>query len=286
MLINEVCKTCSLTKKAIEYYEKQGLVHPKMGDNGYRNYSEKDLSIFREIVVLRNVGLSISEIKEVFASSNKAVTLSKYKYLMDLKRKRAAEQQKCLELLIESYDIDQGMEFLNSNLRLSLTIKEKLVQSFPGAYGMYLSIHFGQFLHEKIDSAEKEAAYTKIVHYLDHVNIPKEMEACLEAAFSMEQDHLEQLNTSVRKAMEDIDSFMVDNKQNIEEYIKFHNSEEFKSTSAYKMQKLLREFQQNSGYNEIFIANLKILSQSYREYSNKLQEVNDWFMKTYQVFET
>ena len=30
MLINEVCKRCGLTKKAIEYYEEQGLTHPQI----------------------------------------------------------------------------------------------------------------------------------------------------------------------------------------------------------------------------------------------------------------
>ena len=29
MLVNEVCKKCFLTKKAIEYYVEQGLVSPK-----------------------------------------------------------------------------------------------------------------------------------------------------------------------------------------------------------------------------------------------------------------
>lgn len=32
MLINEVCKRCGLTKKAIEYYEEQGLTRPQIYD--------------------------------------------------------------------------------------------------------------------------------------------------------------------------------------------------------------------------------------------------------------
>lgn len=36
MLINEVCKKCSLTQKAIEYYIEQGLVIPVIQENGYR----------------------------------------------------------------------------------------------------------------------------------------------------------------------------------------------------------------------------------------------------------
>lgn len=282
MLINEVCKKCSLTKKAIEYYEKQRLVHPKIGENGYRNYSEKNISTLKEISVLRNLGLSISEIKDVFESSNKSLTLSKYKYLIDLKRQRVVEQQKCLELLIENYNIDKGIEFINSNLNNSFTIKEKLVQSFPGAYGIYLSIHFGQFLNEKIDSVEKEEAFTNIVNFLDNINITKEIGEYLEELTSyIKQEDLKEMNTNLLNAIDDIDSYIVSNKQSMEEYIKFRNSEEFKSTPVYKMQQLLLDFQQSSGYYEIFITNLKNLSRAYLEYSNKLQEANELFIKNY-----
>ena len=40
MLINEVCKECNLTKKAVEYYTEQGLIQPRITENGYRQLSE------------------------------------------------------------------------------------------------------------------------------------------------------------------------------------------------------------------------------------------------------
>ncbi|NGM80944.1 MerR family transcriptional regulator [Paenibacillus sp. 7124] len=282
MFINEVCKKSSLTKKAIEYYEKQELVHPQIGENGYRNYSDKDLSTLMEISVLRSLGLSISEIKIVFGSSNKSLALSKYKYLMDLKRQRVLEQQKCLELLIENYNIDKVMEYIESNFSCSFTIKEKLVQSFPGVYGIYLSIHFGQFLSEKIDSDEKEEAFTKIVHFLDNIHITNQLEQYLESSIPlMEHEEIEKMNTTVLNAIGDIDNYILTNKHSIEKYIEFRNSEEYKSTAAYKMQQLLLEFQQSNGYYEIFITNLKILSSTYRDYLSMLQEANELFIKKY-----
>ena len=42
MLINEVCKECNLTKKAVEYYTEQGLIQPRITENGYRQFSETD----------------------------------------------------------------------------------------------------------------------------------------------------------------------------------------------------------------------------------------------------
>ena len=60
MLINEVCKRCGLTKKAIEYYEEQGLTRPQIMENGYRAFSEDDVIRLNKITVLRGLGISVS----------------------------------------------------------------------------------------------------------------------------------------------------------------------------------------------------------------------------------
>lgn len=282
MFIHEVCKKCSLTKKAIYYYEKQGLIRPNIGENGYRNYSDEDVSTLKEIFVLRKLGLTISEIKNVLLSSNKAVSLLKYKYLMDLKREKVMEQQKCLELLIENYNVDKGIEYIDIHLNRSFTIKEKLIQAFPGVYGIFLSVHFGQFLNEKADTAEKEEAYGKIVDFLDKVRITREMEEYLESVIPLtDQEVIEKMNSTFLNAVKDIENYIVNNQQEIEEYIKFRNSKAYKSTPAFKLQQLLVEFQQSSGYDEIFVENLKILSPSYLEYSEKLQEANKILLERY-----
>lgn len=60
MLINEVCKKCGLTIKAIEYYEKQGLICPRVLENGYRDFSISEIEILEKVSVLRKLGFSIS----------------------------------------------------------------------------------------------------------------------------------------------------------------------------------------------------------------------------------
>lgn len=282
MFIHEVCKKCSVTKKAIYYYEKQGLIRPNIGENGYRNYSDEDVSTLKEIFVLRKLGLTISEINNVLLSSNKAVSLLKYKYLMDLKREKVMEQQKCLELLIENYNVDKGIEYIDIHLNRSFTIKEKLIQAFPGVYGIFLSVHFGPFLNEKADTPEKEEAYGKIVDFLDKVRITREMEEYLESVIPLtDQEVIEKMNSTFLNAVKDIENYIVNNQQEIEEYIKFRNSKAYKSTPAFKLQQLLVEFQQSSGYDEVFVENLKILSASYLEYSEKLQEANKILLERY-----
>ena len=65
MLINEVCRICSLTKKAVEYYIEQGLVTPAVQDNGYRDFTYMEVARMKKISVLRNLGLSVPDIREI-----------------------------------------------------------------------------------------------------------------------------------------------------------------------------------------------------------------------------
>lgn len=130
MYINEVNKKCSLTKKAIDYYEKQGLVHNKIEKNGYRNYSNEDISLLNEIAVLRKLGLGVQEIKKIIVSSNKSSALSKYKYLVDIRMQRIIEQKNCFDRLIENYNINEMKDYVSRYLDYSFTIKEQKLSTF------------------------------------------------------------------------------------------------------------------------------------------------------------
>lgn len=73
MLINEVCKKCSLTKKAVEYYIEQGLVAPIMQENGYRSFTEEDVERLKKISILRSLDLSVADIRDVLSSEGDIV---------------------------------------------------------------------------------------------------------------------------------------------------------------------------------------------------------------------
>jgi len=75
--------------------------------------------------------------------------------------------------------------------------------------------------------------------------------------------------------------YLEENKEDIEKYLEYRNSDEYKKSPVCKIQQLLLKFQQESGYNEIFIENLKILSDSYWEFFEKLQAANKVFVNKY-----
>ncbi len=56
MKSKEVQTKTGLTRKAIEYYEAQGLLNPSRDENGYRNYSDQDVSRLSQISGYRKLG--------------------------------------------------------------------------------------------------------------------------------------------------------------------------------------------------------------------------------------
>lgn len=298
MLIKEASTLCGITKKAVLYYEQQGLITPDVLPNGYRNYSGQDIVSLKEITVLRSCGLSIQQIKAVLTSEHKETKLAQYRHLQELKLLQLKSVQANLDKLIQNYNIEESFEALILQDQTGLTIREKLVQSFPGMFGIYLSVHFGRFLQHSIETEAQREAYTKIVSYLDDIALEmsdKEhslwndersdemidyMENILQ---SQEGDQLEQVQqammNSLEEAAEKPEAFFERN--SIADYIAYRSSEEYKQTPAGKMATLLRQFQQQSGYKENFIENMKILSPSYASYYTRLESLNESFITQY-----
>lgn len=67
MKINEVEARLQISKANIRFYEKEGLLSPKRGENGYRDYCEKDMEQLKKIIILRKLGVTIPDMRELFA---------------------------------------------------------------------------------------------------------------------------------------------------------------------------------------------------------------------------
>lgn len=67
MKIKEIEKRTGIQSANIRYYEKEGLLHPERNEeNNYRDYSEADVQRLEQIKILRLLGISIEEIKELY----------------------------------------------------------------------------------------------------------------------------------------------------------------------------------------------------------------------------
>ena len=107
MLINAVCKECSVTKKAVEYYIEQGLVSPTVQENGYRDFSEEDIRRLKKISILRNLGLSVTDIQDVLFGETAVSVLNEIYHRRNLQMTVLQEKQKLIQELASTHDWEQ-----------------------------------------------------------------------------------------------------------------------------------------------------------------------------------
>ena len=63
--IGELAEASGSTIDTIRFYENKGLLLPRVrSDNGYRHYNQEAISILKFIQITKDLGFSLSEIKE------------------------------------------------------------------------------------------------------------------------------------------------------------------------------------------------------------------------------
>lgn len=65
MTIKEVEQRLEVPRATVRFYEKEGLLCPTRGENGYREYSEEDVVLLKKIIILRKLGFAVSDIEDV-----------------------------------------------------------------------------------------------------------------------------------------------------------------------------------------------------------------------------
>lgn len=62
----EIAKVAKVTVRTIQYYDRQGWLHPSaLSEGGWRLYEEKDLTLLKLICFLRSLGLSLKDIAAI-----------------------------------------------------------------------------------------------------------------------------------------------------------------------------------------------------------------------------
>ena len=220
MLINAVCKECSVTKKAVEYYIEQGLVSPTVQENGYRDFSEEDICRLKKISILRNLGLSVTDIQDVLSGETAASVLNEIYHRRTLQMTVLQEKQKLIQELASTHDWEQVQDRL-CQLQKEQTILERLMNAFPGYYGKLLCLHFAPYLNEPVLTDRQQEAYDTIVSFLDKVdfNIPTDLREYLdEITITLDESFMERLTRSTSAAIHEAEKHLSSNKEIMESW--------------------------------------------------------------------
>ena len=276
MQINEVTQQVDLSKRAIKYYEEQGLLTVKKDSNGYRNYTEENLTTLKEIAVYRKLGINISDIKQLLKSKDIQLLETIYKQ----KASDLHVQQKQLEALrsyIQDHNVDRIYESVDYQ-----TIAQALQDMIPGFYGYYFMNHFMPYLQIPITTKEQRIAYENIIQFWDNttIRIPFFMKlmnfifyrftpkASMEQmVFRMESQSQQYLNPSEEEYKK--------LKEQTIRNVKLKNSLFYKYHPIFISQRKFMKQLQKQGYNDIFIPNMIALSPKYKEYHDALMNINN-----------
>ena len=73
--IGELSKICDVTVKTIRFYEKAGLLKPIYVDKftGYRYYDKTSCTRLLEIIMFKELGFSLKEIKKINVKTIKSI---------------------------------------------------------------------------------------------------------------------------------------------------------------------------------------------------------------------
>ena len=106
MTIKEVEQLLEVPRATIRFYEKQGLIAPARGENGYRDYTDEDFETLKKIIILRKIGMTVEEIRDLFDGIQ--------------------SMDKALDANIEN--LQKQMDELKGAIKLSQKMKEDIVQ--------------------------------------------------------------------------------------------------------------------------------------------------------------
>lgn len=120
MTTHEVERLLGVSKQALIYYEKEGMITPSRDSNNYRNYSKSDIELLKLILLLRSMDLSIDDIKLILKEelSIKKALETKQAFIKQSKKQLEDIEQKIKEY-IKRYPVRITFDGTISNTELA-----------------------------------------------------------------------------------------------------------------------------------------------------------------------
>ena len=285
MLINEAARKCGITKKAVQYYVEQGLVDPKVLENGYRDFSEEDTKVLKRVVLYRKLGLSIREIRRVLEDRRE---ISGIFYQRELELEQEKTKQEWLKRLAAGEaieDFEPEIDPFSSNT----IIIQKLGELFPGYYGKIIRLHFSRYLTGKVETEEQKKAFHQIIEFFDRVpeirlpdDLREYLDTCMEEGSGEEEtERLRRVLQEQEYALQNLDEFVRNHKKVLDDYQKYRQTEEYQNSPACRLMETMKQICAANGYDDTFIPAMRKLSPLYNEHYEQLLKANEQFTKSY-----
>lgn len=276
MRINEVIKQVDLSKRAVKFYEEKGLLTISRDSNGYRNYTDEDIRILKEISVYRKLGIGITDIKKLLDGKNEALLQRIYE---EKKETLHAEQEELLALkqFIGTHDVNAIFSSVDYQ-----TVGQAINDMVPGFYGYYFMQHFQPYLQIKLTTPEQRKAYETIIDFWDNVNLRPPLLIRLTGFLMLHlipqpslDQMISQMDETIRMYLNPTEEEYESLKKKTLQGVKIKNNPLVKYHPIQISQRRFMKCLQDCGYNDIFIPAMIALSPKYRTYHEALTQMNE-----------
>lgn len=131
-----------VSSRTLRYYDEIGLLKPKeINESGYRQYSNGEVDKLQQILLYKNMGLKLEEIKQILESSNfdleKALENQKKQLLLEKER-----LDKIIQTVEKTLDSMKGREQMTNEEKFE-GLKEEAIRKNEEKYGKEIRQKYG-----------------------------------------------------------------------------------------------------------------------------------------------
>ena len=136
-LIKKVSEISGVSVRTLHHYDEIGLLSPKKNENGYRYYSEDDMSFLQMILFYKYLGFPLKQIKELLKQEDPEILyhLKKQLVLMQKEKQKLLTLIDTLEKTIESRERKITMSTKEKFKGFAYQDNEKYKQKAIDLYG-------------------------------------------------------------------------------------------------------------------------------------------------------
>lgn len=163
----EVASLCNITVRTVQYYDKKGIISPSnTSENNRRLYTEEDINQLRLVLTLKDMNLSLKEIKELLNSNQSINTLNILlsEKLLDLENGIQQQTEQVEQIKFIRENISKESEYPVSNV-LNLNNKSKKHQEMKTFRRKFMGISLivGAFQYSSIITSIMKKKWQPII---------------------------------------------------------------------------------------------------------------------------
>ncbi len=156
MKINELTTKLGISRKAILYYESEGLITSIREQNNYRHFDQSEVEKLTVIYKLRLANVPVATIKQYLKSRDKSVIKD---YMVNKQRLLEAELDNIKQLQVEYLETDYIEPIKAINF---------IAENINGPFGTYISSHFRYYFEkDNVTYQGNEEVFKQIVQYIE-----------------------------------------------------------------------------------------------------------------------